>query len=680
MGRTTNATNRVARAEIAALVVILLAAAFLRLHNLDHAPPGLTHDEADHGRDAARVLEGIRPIYFTVGYGREPLYDYATSLVMLAVGPTYYASRLTAVFFGLLLLPLTWAWARRTLGVGVGLWSAAFLAVDFWPVMVSRQALRSVTLPALLAAAVYFGARRLILDVRSAHADRSSRACAAAGGVLLGATFYTYLAARVTWFIFPALAVYLALFRRDLLRRAWQSILLILAIAAVVGAPLFVWLLAHPGAETRIGDLSYSLNQAAAGNVALLLAHVAEALGMFTLRGDPLWMYNLPGRPLLGPILGVLFVAGVVLALVGAARGQPAPAFLLIWLTVGMIPNVVTGADAATTRAVGLMPAAYALPAWALVRLNERLRRSFPNAPDFWRAITAVAVALVALTGAMTYQSYFDQWTPARDVRVAYHHTLVETARALEASADASPVMLSSITPEAPHDPAVVRMTLRRDDLALRWFDAQRALLFPDEARVRAAFPEVARLHPALEPYFTGAALIDRLELRPDDFNRVVEFYEWSPRAALEAALPALSTAMTPVIDPGAPLAAPTLALLGYTVLPPDTLVTFWRALATYGPEETDGVVLFVHVMDAAGQIVAQEDRLDAPAWTWRPGDAFAQVHVVPGVDLRAHRVYLGAYDRDARTRLTIAIGEASGHRALLGPLDTAQGISYSQR
>ena len=49
------------------LVLILMVAALLRLVALDEIPPGLTHDEADHGLDAWGVVNGIRPRYLTVG-------------------------------------------------------------------------------------------------------------------------------------------------------------------------------------------------------------------------------------------------------------------------------------------------------------------------------------------------------------------------------------------------------------------------------------------------------------------------------------------------------------------------------------------------------------------------------------------------------------------------------------
>jgi hypothetical protein len=58
----------------------------LRLYHLTTMPPGLTHDEADHGITAVAILNGAREIYFTVGHGREPLFDYATAGLMALLG------------------------------------------------------------------------------------------------------------------------------------------------------------------------------------------------------------------------------------------------------------------------------------------------------------------------------------------------------------------------------------------------------------------------------------------------------------------------------------------------------------------------------------------------------------------------------------------------------------------
>ncbi len=74
------------RTDWSFLVAILLIAAFLRLYQLDAIPPGWTHDEAGHGHDAVAILHGARPIYETVGYGREPLYDYVVAGLMALIG------------------------------------------------------------------------------------------------------------------------------------------------------------------------------------------------------------------------------------------------------------------------------------------------------------------------------------------------------------------------------------------------------------------------------------------------------------------------------------------------------------------------------------------------------------------------------------------------------------------
>ena len=103
------------------MVLILLIAAFLRWDDLPHIPPGMTHDEADHGLDAWGVVQGDRPIYFTVGYGREPLYDYSTALLMSFMGPTYLAGRLTGAFFSLILIAGTFSWVKQALGGKVAL-------------------------------------------------------------------------------------------------------------------------------------------------------------------------------------------------------------------------------------------------------------------------------------------------------------------------------------------------------------------------------------------------------------------------------------------------------------------------------------------------------------------------------------------------------------------------------
>ncbi len=356
--------------------ILLLAAAF-RLVALTSAPPGMTHDEAGHGITAQAILDGARDIYFTIGYGREPLYDYVTAGLMAGVGETIFAARLAAAFFSLIMLAGLAAWARMAFGSPVALLAAAGLAVGFWPVMAGRQALRSIALPALfvLAVCLFWWA---LERHRRQKAGWSVGALLVAGGVLLGLTFYTYIPARVLWLIFPVLVVYLMVARRDWLPGVWARLALFLGVAALVAAPLAVHLLGNPGLELRVTELSAPLSLAAAGDVGPLLDNMAGSLRLFSVEGDPAWRYNLSGRPWLAPLVGVLFYAGLVVAGWLAVRGvwraaepeQEAGAFMaLAWLVVGLSPVLVTGPALSTTQAIGLLPVLYLFPALAVASL-----------------------------------------------------------------------------------------------------------------------------------------------------------------------------------------------------------------------------------------------------------------------------------------------------------------------
>ncbi|MFW6097474.1 MAG: ArnT family glycosyltransferase, partial [Chloroflexota bacterium] len=354
------------------IVLILLIASFLRLHDLPHVPPGMTHDEADHGLDAWGVVQGERPIYFTVGYGREPLYDYSTAVLMTFMGPTFLAGRLTSVFFSLILIAGSYSLLRRAFGENVALLSAAGLTLGSWPLMTARQALRSGALPALLVVAVGVFWRGLletrdwgleIGDWRLGIGDWGlgigqsliSNLRYLFSGALLGLTFYTYIPSRVLWLLFPGLAIYWWLQGR---RGVWRGTLLALGVAALVALPLFSYLMANPGVETRIGQLALPLQQAAQGEFELLWRNARSGLGIFTVAGDSQWRYNVAGKPLLSPIGGSLFYASVLYSawralssLRGRRRGSDATAghfLMLLWLALGLAPVLVTGRELST--------------------------------------------------------------------------------------------------------------------------------------------------------------------------------------------------------------------------------------------------------------------------------------------------------------------------------------------
>lgn len=623
-----------------ALAAILLVAAGLRLWALPAVPPGLTHDEADHGITAWSIVQGVREIYFEIGYGREPLYDYATAGMMSLIGPSYIAGRVTAAAFGLLTIAAMAAWTSRAFNKKTALLAAAGLAVGFWPLMTSRQMLRSTALPALFTLAAFFFWQAIL-----PHKKNSRRYLwVVLAGLVLGLSFYTYIPARILWAVFLVTAVYtkttqITNYKLQTLKSAtntragWQTFWL-LAVTGLVALPLLIYLQSHPGLEVRIDELSAPLRAARSGDWQPLWQNVQGALKLFTVSGDSAWRYNIPGRPFLPPVLGVFFYAGVLLACWLAIRPfrQPNPSpqtiskgmgafFALTWLVAGISPVLVTGPELATTQAIGMQPVLYLFPALALVALGQLVMRRWWHAR--W-AVWAAALLLYAGIGADTAVSYFHTWANAPEVRVQYETTMTTLFQYLNQT-DGSSTAVSTITPLAEHTPAVAAMTFTGDPSQLRYFDGRSSLLIPATSQSRLIFTGFSALAQPLAAWFDGT-LIDELPLRENDLDRPIWVYQVDG-AALAARWQAQfnqaaeNTAVPVNVDNA-------LIFHGFDTQIEDgrlLVITWWELL-----RPLPNAVIFTHLLDNNGQIIAQQDLLSAPANLWQPGDHLLQLHQIP--------------------------------------------------
>jgi 4-amino-4-deoxy-L-arabinose transferase-like glycosyltransferase len=601
--------------------LILALAAALRLYRLDSVPPGLTHDEANNVHDATSILHGVRPLYFPVAQGKEPLYLYSVALVMAIAGSSPLAMRLTSALWGLLLIVLSYVWAKRAFSRSVALWTAAGLALSFWGVSTSRVGLRAIALPVLFVAAT--------LTSRLADRQTSGNSSpqhpfpyAVLAGLLLGLTFYTYLAARVMLAIPLLFGLYLFCGARDRWRQCWRSWLVMLIVAAGVAVPLFLYLQAHPSAEIRVGQLDRPLRTFLNGDPAPLLGNVLQTLCAFSFQGDGFIPYNVPGRPILDPLMSVLFYVGLVIAL--RRWRDPAHAFALLWLVVGFFPALTTGVDAAHLRAIGAQPVLFVFPALTLESLRSirisRLRLSW--------LIGGSALLLVAF---LTVRDYFVRWPDDPDVRVHYHVDLVAIADMLRDWEEDKPVAISAFYPMQYHDPRVLEAVLGKDSPSVRWFDGRQALMLPPASTIGlilpAAIPLDETLWALVEPQ---ATLSKRVDLRPDDFSPTYDVYQWSATSPLDTLRPAMTVPTRPAwlpVDLGKHLDFHGYHLEGWTGKPGSefTVLTLWQVKIPL-PDDRDAV-LFTQLLDSENRVIAQQDRLDAPSWEWQPGDVFLQLH-----------------------------------------------------
>ncbi|MBN2389936.1 MAG: glycosyltransferase family 39 protein [Anaerolineae bacterium] len=353
--------------ERALILLLLLVGAGLRLWDMGRVPPGLYHDEAQHGLDALTVLEtGHVPLYFSANNGREPFFIYLVTLSVAVLGRSPLAVRLPAFLVGFLTLAATYDLAKVLWGRRAGRWALAVLAVMFWHVHLSRVGFRAVMLPLLTALF-------LVQAVRGLRTGKTRYWAAA--GALYGASWYTYMAARFTPVALGVMVLYGLLFRREQTLRAWRGALIFCIAALVVLAPLGGYTLAHPEIVlSRTGQVSILSPEINGGDFwGTLVKHTVSTAGMFFMRGDRIWRHNLAWRPVWGPALGLAFVVGVGVALAGFRRNAGA-ALTLLGTVVMALPTLLAEDAPHFLRAVGVLPTAVLLPTLGLLWIESKVK------------------------------------------------------------------------------------------------------------------------------------------------------------------------------------------------------------------------------------------------------------------------------------------------------------------
>ncbi len=695
-------------AEWVLLIAIVIIAIVFRFAQFGQVPPGLHYDEAIDARLAQQIRSGAWPIYFEEGWGREPLYHYLVAFALNFVSDPTSALRLMSSLLGLTQLLAAYFLLKQMFGVPTALIGAAWIAVLFWTVSTSRAGLRNITLTTLATLTALAFAHYVL---RFTHRASQSVPGSAVAGLLLGLTLYTYQPSRVVPLIYLAFITYLFFKERPVVRARWKSIAVFFLAAAVVFLPLGAFLATHPDAETGRAFQTEPIRALLSGEPGQVAEAAIATLRMFTFDGggDPQPIYNVPGRPLFVGIGAILFYLGLLACL--ARWRQPAYAFVLIWLFVTLLPNMLTAPAPFFYRAIAAQTPVLALPAIGTVALGDwvrdrvrlqkggsrlqaggsRLQRggsrlqtttesasgdaSYNNHGSRLPATITMTIAIISLgqTAWTTQHDYFVMWGSDPGVRFQYSAAHTAIARVLDESADASPVAVSGYFAEDA-DPYIFEQTLRRRDLAIRWFDARSAL-----AAIGAATDQRLAL-PSFTPLDESLAARFLPDIRPiaqtGDFALytfdVLAFGEeidhWSGRVQT----PDREATQLPV------LFGDNLLFLGYerpaVVSRRDSELVLHTAWRVTGEGQPPSTAIFAHLIDANDSLAAQDDRLGFPRHTWQAGDRFVQVHRIPLGNLPpgTYTLQIGLYTRSdgARWPAHDAAENPIGDRVLLGEVE----------
>jgi 4-amino-4-deoxy-L-arabinose transferase-like glycosyltransferase len=146
-----------------ALILLLLAGAYLLLYRFPSVPIGLHQDEMSEAYESYSLLHTGAdrwghhlPVYFVGwGSGQNVLQSYLTIPVVAVLGLTRVSARFIPLLCGLLTLPVFFLTLRRWYGESVALVGLFFLAFSPWHIMVSRLGIENSPLSFFMLLGVY---------------------------------------------------------------------------------------------------------------------------------------------------------------------------------------------------------------------------------------------------------------------------------------------------------------------------------------------------------------------------------------------------------------------------------------------------------------------------------------------------------------------------------------------
>ncbi|HXV42338.1 MAG TPA: PA14 domain-containing protein, partial [Anaerolineae bacterium] len=384
--------------------------------NFTGQPFGIWYDEAEAGLQARQMVQeaSYRPVFYApINVTGHLLALYALALDWL--GDSIYSLRLVSVLFGLGGVFAAYLLGQEMRGPRFGLLLAFLVAVARWHVNFSRIAMTGVDAPFFEFLSLFF----LVRLLRRGHLRDALWAGLSLGfGLLFYTAFRLYLAALP---LFVIAACLLGMTNSNwqnwwavtLHPKNWSAYLGRLALIAVsiglVIMPIIRFALSDAQSFWyRTNQISIFTRRDQPDIIRAVWDSTSKHLLMFNYIGDGNGRHNLPGEPMLDPVMAILGVLGLGLAL--SRPRHPANLFFLILFPVALAGGILSVDFEApqSLRSIAAIPAVIYFIGLALAALGREAQESFKTLPRLWLAIPTAAL-LGAILGFNAYTYFIRQ-------------------------------------------------------------------------------------------------------------------------------------------------------------------------------------------------------------------------------------------------------------------------------
>lgn len=311
---------------------ILVLAALARFAQLGSIPPGLWYDEALYCLDGYKVSQGEFAWFFAEhGHPREPLFPWLLGLAFALIEPTVLAARGVSALAGTAAVGLMLPVARRFLPPWWALAATTAFAAFRWHIHFSRTIFRAGLASPLALLTVWLFFR---------WKERRRPVDAALLGAACAAGLYTYISLRMLPVLVAVWLGWMLWEKTASLRKDGAQMMIMAGAALLLFLPLGIDYARHPehfsGRTDEVTMFEKDVVEKTAdgreqvrrvaktpGEVARgLLGNAAGVAGVWFVKGDYVARHGIPYKPVLDPLSGLLFTAGLVLAVGWIIRGR----------------------------------------------------------------------------------------------------------------------------------------------------------------------------------------------------------------------------------------------------------------------------------------------------------------------------------------------------------------------
>jgi len=412
---------------------VLLVASAVRVCKITEFPLGPYADEIFTLNNSLNLLEqsfdlfGHTPLIMEGWVETSNLYLYFNLLILKLFGVSYWSMKLFSIIPGIVACGVFFLIARLLFSPRVAFLTALLFTFAHWPVRLSRYGWDVSFMIMTFSLAVWL----LLLAMQRGRPLYSYLA-----GLIAGLSLYSYLGARICLISLLLFLIFEFAMTRG--RSIFSHVTAFVIGAAMAAYPLLCYYLSNPSSFwVRTAELSVFNS----GNpLAEIINNIWRHALMFFTLGGRYARDNFPGLPMMDPLTGLLFIAGIA-ALIASMKSSSARLIacaLVINFAAGIFSITQEGAPYVYRTAAVMLPA-FLIVGLGLQWLTRMAESKFGNRRSS-NNIVALAWSVALLIIGLNLYFYFGlEAKNAGATRVmAYELRLI----GLEISQDDLPVML----------------------------------------------------------------------------------------------------------------------------------------------------------------------------------------------------------------------------------------------